>query len=241
MELRRDYLLEELLYEQTHRDGKPYYRQEADWPCAPEFASLFAWDSFPKRGSSILELGCGDGFHTSFLVKMGLAVTGVDCSLTAIRFAKENLKHAEPPVTLLVGDVCRLGLPPDSFDSILDSHCLHCVTDYPLRLAFLSECRRVLKPQGRLFLATMAAQAMEWANDIEPGPQDRRYEIDERGCYFESRSAPGRIERTKFRLLVTEAILRDEIRRSGLEIVRFETFAPPKAPGDLSFLVELSK
>ena len=60
----RDYLLEDLIYADVHRDGRTYYQHKDDGPCEEDFAYLFTWDSFPMKGESILELGCGDGFTT---------------------------------------------------------------------------------------------------------------------------------------------------------------------------------
>jgi len=242
----KDYLHEELCYRDTHRDGKPYYQHEIGDSCDPDLFHLFAWDSFPGNGDSILELGCGDGFVTVILASMGLSVTGVDCSSAAIHRAAKNLKDAGFTATLHVGDVCRIDfVQSQSQKYVLDSHCLHCITDYKERSYFLEECHRVMSSEGKLFLATMAEQCMDWTNTTELSPWQKEreivYDTDENGCYVQSLVPPGASERVNSRIFIREEVLRKEIKEAGFETIRFERFSPTSDPEDRSFLVELRK
>ena len=54
-------------------------------------------------------------------------------------------------LTVHVGELHTENLPADRFDVVLSSHVLEHVYD---PVAMLRECRRVLKPRGRLVLAT---------------------------------------------------------------------------------------
>ena len=236
----KSYLFEERFYQKIHADGFPFYQHEGGDPCDPDLLHLFSWQSFPASGSSLLELGCGDAFITVFLVKMGLSVTGVDASPTAIKHGKQNLVAAGVEANLHVGDVCNLDfVTSGEFGSILDSHCLHCLTDYGERALFLRECHRVLQPGGSLFLACMAEQSMDWTKAVKDLPWQREYEIDERGCYFESLVPPGSSDRVKSRIFIREEILRNEIEAAGFRIIRFEQYAPDTCPEDKSFLVQV--
>ena len=239
----KQYLHEDLCYRDIHRDGKPYYQHEAGDPCDPDLLHLFAWDSFPCKGSSILELGCGDGFVTATLASMGLSVTGVDCSATAIQYARANLASAGHTATLHVGDADFV--ESESCCFVLDCHCLHCITDYRDRLRFLAECRRVMSPEGKLFVATMGEQSMDWNETIARSPWQKQrkmtYFTDEKSCYVESLIPPGRSERVNSRIFIREDILRQELKTAGLIIRRFEHFAPDSDPGDITFLIEAQR
>jgi 2-polyprenyl-3-methyl-5-hydroxy-6-metoxy-1,4-benzoquinol methylase len=242
----KDYLYEDRCYRDVHRDGKPYYQHEEGDACDPDLTRLFSWESFPRAGDRILELGCGDGFVTIALAAMGLSVTGVDCSSAAISRARENLTRAGRAAVLHVGDACDLDfLGSGSWDSVLDSHCLHCITDYGDRQRFLGECRRVMSPSGRLFLATMGEQSMEWTRTIDRSPWRRErktaFHVDERGCYVESLVPPETSERVNARIFVREEVLREEVDTAGLAVTRFERFAPPSDPDDITLLVEVRK
>jgi len=237
------YLYEDLCYGDIHRGGKPYYQHEDGDPCEPDLLYLFSWDGFPRGDGHILELGCGDGFVTVILAAMGLSVTGVDCSPTAIRHARKNLARAGRAATLHIGDACNLDfVHSESWGFVLDCHCLHCITDYRSRQRFLRECRRVMSAKGKLFVATMGEQSMEWTKTIDRSPwQEEReiaYQVDDKGCYVESLIPPGTSERVNSRIFVSEEVLREELRTAGLAVTRFERFAPQADPGDITFLIE---
>ena len=246
MHMTKDYLHEDLCYRDIYRDGKPYYQHEASDPCAPDLQHLFSWSNFPGEGAKLLELGCGDGFVTRILTSMGLVVTAVDCSQVAVQRAQVNLCNAGLSANVHVGDACGLAfLNQESFPFILDSHCLHCIADYTNRSLFLRECHRVLTSDGRLFLATMGEQSMEWTKTIQLSAWQKEreitYDVDEKGCYVQSLIPPDTLERVNSRIFIREEVLREEITTAGFEILRFERFAPENDPGDISFLVELRR
>jgi len=236
----KSYLFEDRFYQEVHADGLPFYQHKTGDPCDPDLLHLFSWQSFPTSGSSLLELGCGDAFITVFLAGMGLTVTGVDSSPTAIAHGKQNLVAAGVEANLHVGDVCNLEfVASGEFGFILDSHCFHCITDYGERALFLRECRRVLQPGGSLFLACMAEQSMDWTKDVKDLPWQREYNTDERGCFFESLVPPGGSDRVKSRIFIREDVLRTELEAAGFRIVRFETYTPDTCPEDRTFLVQV--
>ncbi len=233
-----DYLAEDHAYKYRHNQGAMYYQHKPDDPCEPDLAHLFTWDSFPGKSSKLLELGCGDGFITKFLAAKRIAVEGVDCSPTAIEHARKNLGQLGLVAKFQVADVCDLSCYQDlSFKYILDSHCLHCLVDYRVRARFLKEVRRLLMPEGRFFIATMVEQSMHWIK--EGGPDRIKYEQDARGCYIESLVFPEASARSWIRIFITESILREEVNNAGFKIIRWEKFASPHDPQDLSLLLEL--
>jgi ubiquinone/menaquinone biosynthesis C-methylase UbiE len=99
-------------------------------------------------GSSILEVGCGDGKLLSLLPK-NVNITGLDISSFALKKTKKNL--ANKKVSLILGDVFSLKFDNDSFDLILNDGLIEHYTDRIDKL--IKEMYRVTKKGG--FLITI--------------------------------------------------------------------------------------
>lgn len=78
-----------------------------------------------SKGARLLDLACGTGHITRYLVERGYQVTGLDGSQEMLRYARENAPEAE----LLLEDARHFSLPPiyqgalstfDSLNHILD-------------------------------------------------------------------------------------------------------------------------
>jgi 2-polyprenyl-3-methyl-5-hydroxy-6-metoxy-1,4-benzoquinol methylase len=98
-----------------------------------------------KVGSRLLDVGCGNGGMLKRMQGLGWCVEGVDFDPVAV----ENAKGKGLDVRL--GTLETQGYPENHFDVITLSHLIEHVHD-PLRL--LLECRRILRPHGRLLLVT---------------------------------------------------------------------------------------
>lgn len=97
-------------------------------------------------GKYLLDVGCGNG---QFLVKMrelGWEVMGVEPDAEAVGIAREKFG-----IEVFQGPLKEARLPDNSFDAITMNHVIEHVPD-PIGL--LRECRRVLKPGGRLVVIT---------------------------------------------------------------------------------------
>ncbi|MEJ7813116.1 MAG: class I SAM-dependent methyltransferase [Gemmatimonadaceae bacterium] len=77
------------------------------------------------EGSSVLDMGCGDGFYTLRFWDRGRprAMVGVDGASGAIAVAEAN--KGTRPITFAVGDAHHLAYEPDSFDVVLVQSILH--------------------------------------------------------------------------------------------------------------------
>ncbi len=101
----------------------------------------------PESDSAILEVGCGGGALLKWLAEEGFAATGVDILPEAVEAARELVSGAE----LLVSDAGKLPFPDASFDRIIAHHLIEHIPEPALALA---EWWRVLRPAGRLAIAT---------------------------------------------------------------------------------------
>ncbi len=86
---------------------------------------------FTRSRAPVLELGCGNGaMAAQYLAERGYAVSGVDVSETAIRWAEDRFQQAGLDATFFVGNVCHLSQCEDAqFALIIDGSCLHCLLE----------------------------------------------------------------------------------------------------------------
>ncbi|MDP2638180.1 MAG: class I SAM-dependent methyltransferase [Candidatus Levybacteria bacterium] len=97
---------------------------------------------------SLVDIGCGNGrFAVPLAQRLAYEVVGVDNSRAMLELARKNdlnnlVKWSEQ-------DASRLGFKNNSFNSVWISHLLHLVNN-PINV--LTECFRVLKPNGKLII-----------------------------------------------------------------------------------------
>jgi ubiquinone/menaquinone biosynthesis C-methylase UbiE len=102
----------------------------------------------PEKKGSILDVACGKGATTAYLLKYYPPenVTGIDICAKYLELARDNA----PGCTFLEMNANDLKFPDDSFDSIIS---VEAAFHFHTRENFLQEAHRVLKPGGRLVLS----------------------------------------------------------------------------------------
>jgi SAM-dependent methyltransferase len=122
-----------------------------------------SWHAFVLRGLAldpgmrVLEVGCGPGNlwgENAARLPKDLTLTLVDASPGMLAQARERLAAAGVSARFAHMDVQRLDLPSESFDVAVANHVLYHVPD---RARALAELRRVLRPRGRVMVATNGA------------------------------------------------------------------------------------
>jgi len=103
---------------------------------------LEIFDGFPSRGS-LLEIPAGEGALAWQLHKLGFAVTGGDIDPTFFKVA------SLPCIYLDLNR--KFPLADEQFDFI---SCIEGIEHLEDQFQFVRECRRVLRPDGRLVLST---------------------------------------------------------------------------------------
>lgn len=118
----------------------------------PELAGFLAGLADAPR--TAVDLGCGTGADAVFLARLGVDVTGVDSSETALDRARERATADGVTVRWLHGDVLQLPLDDASMDLALDRGCLHHVPAAD-QGRYATEVARVLRPGGTLLVREM--------------------------------------------------------------------------------------
>ena len=179
-----------------------------------------------KKGSKILDIGCGTGRTTIALRKLDYDVTGIDITPAMIKSAKKISKRKNLQIKYEQGDATRLRFKERSFDNALFS--FNGWTQIPgreNRQKALGEVFRVLKPGGhhiftanrrqwrgrfwfwiRQWLRVALLKNLMPVDEIDFG--DRFFEIDGRGRQYihipSKREVVGQISKAGFTLVYSE-------------------------------------
>ena len=91
------------------------------------------WQQFQKlfpdlKGKTVLDLGCGYGWHSKYAVQMGAeAVTAIDTSAKMIETAKA--KNADARIDYQLCDLRAFGYPENTYDVVISNLVLHYIED----------------------------------------------------------------------------------------------------------------
>lgn len=99
-----------------------------------------------KNPSSILDLGCGPGFYTDRLSRLGHTVTGIDIGPASIDYARQH--HAG---TFILGDI-RTHDPGDTYDLVMMVYGEFNAFAPDDAAAIVDRAYDALKPGGQLLL-----------------------------------------------------------------------------------------
>jgi 2-polyprenyl-3-methyl-5-hydroxy-6-metoxy-1,4-benzoquinol methylase len=109
----------------------------------------------------ILDIGCGTGWFTGRLARLGPAV-GIDLSTTAIAMARTQF----PGITFIAGNVFETELPAGHFDLVVSQEVIAHVKD---QAGLLDRIADTLRPGGYLVITTANKLVMDRI-DFGPDP-----------------------------------------------------------------------
>jgi ubiquinone/menaquinone biosynthesis C-methylase UbiE len=98
---------------------------------------------------NVLDIGCGSGHGSNTLAPKFKEVYGVDISNEAIQYAKDNWQL--PNIKFSTGDSLNIPFPENQFDVVVAFEVFEHLSDWR---KFLSEIKRVLKPNGLVYIST---------------------------------------------------------------------------------------
>lgn len=102
-------------------------------------------------GAHVLDVGCGDGYLMSLAGKRAKLVVGIDSEFTAIEVANRLLKQQSTNCAVANGSSYQLPFASGIFDVVLMADVIEHLDTPP---ECLREVRRVLKPEGVLYVTT---------------------------------------------------------------------------------------
>ena len=102
----------------------------------------------PRRGEIILDLGCGAGYYTNYLIKKGCKVFATDIS---DEYVKQTKKYTNNNAKYYISDAAILPFKSNYFDKVLMTEVIEHLPD-PQNA--LMEVKRVLKVEGVAVITT---------------------------------------------------------------------------------------
>lgn len=102
-------------------------------------------------GKKVLDAACGEGYGSNILSEAADIVVGMDIDAETVRLANE--KYGSTKLTYKVGNAEKLPFENESFDVIVSFETIEHISEIAQE-NFLSEIRRVLRPDGLLIMST---------------------------------------------------------------------------------------
>lgn len=204
-------------------------RREKPWP---EFRFLF--DNYLIPEEKILDLGCGNGRFFEFFQEKKIDYFGVDFSEKLIKIAKKKYPQAK----FQVADAFNLPFPSHYFDKVYSLSVFHHIPSEELRLQFLKEIKRVLKPKGILILTNwkprrwkerllilkfailklLTLSKLDFGDVFEPwGKKIKRYYH-----FFTPKELRSLIEKSEFRIKEIGLVKNERGNRQNIYLIAFK-------------------
>ncbi|WP_439134533.1 malonyl-ACP O-methyltransferase BioC [Pseudomaricurvus sp.] len=109
----------------------------------------------PDNRGAWLDLGCGTGYFTPHLVERCESVVGLDLSEGMLSHCRKT--HGAETIQWLCGDAEAIPLADESVSGVFSSLAIQWCANLP---QLFSELKRILKPGGRLCLATLGPDTL---------------------------------------------------------------------------------
>jgi ubiquinone/menaquinone biosynthesis C-methylase UbiE len=166
----------------------------------------------PENGS-VLELGCGTGLlwrGSSVNVPHGWRVILTDMSAGMLRETSAHLAKLGHPFAYMQADAQAIPFRDQSFDAVIADHMLYHVPDIPRAL---DEVRRVLKPSGVCYAATMGLANLKEMDELATRffsiprmtESTARFGLESGEAYMRAAFSEVKLERYPDSLVITEA------------------------------------
>jgi SAM-dependent methyltransferase len=162
-------------YNETY--SRPNFFHYKNWIFAPYVSSLISYCGL-KKGDSVLDVGCGQGFFSSLFREHGLKVHGIDMSETGIRAATSQ--YGRLGITFSVADIQNMTFP-QQFDCIFVRSCsLYNADRFPLEMDVTRNLLKHLKSSGTFIFAYNSNFSSK------PSPKWRYHSLQEVRQHFSS-------------------------------------------------------
>lgn len=162
--------------------------------------------------ASVLEIGCGTGllWRGSVKVPRGWRVILTDMSIGMLRETGAHLARLGLSFSYMQADAQAIPFRDGSFDAVIADHMLYHVPDIPRAL---DEVRRVLKPSGICYAATMGLANLKEMDELagrffsiaRMTESTARFGLESGEAYMRAAFSEVKLERYPDSLVITEA------------------------------------
>ncbi|MGM9968766.1 MAG: class I SAM-dependent methyltransferase [Anaeroplasma sp.] len=190
-------------YKQAHKKGIKW-ENENHTPIVMEMIRKYKIN----KNSSILEIGCGEGRDSHFILENGFKLLATDISKEAIKYCKNNYSNYEACFEVLdcIGDDYNI-----KYDFIYSVAVIHMLVLDEDRNSFYSFYKNHLLPNGLGLICSMGDGVSEMKSDI-----NQAFNLEER----EHRTGKIYVASTTCRMVSFDSFL-NEIIKNDLEIVEY--------------------
>ncbi|MBI4176105.1 MAG: class I SAM-dependent methyltransferase [Candidatus Aenigmarchaeota archaeon] len=138
---------------------------ENPWTCREPPGKLTELvESGKLKPCRALDVGCGEGYYSTYLASRGFEATGIDFSENAIRYARRHAKEAGVDCRFLAMDWKDLPCLGERFDFVLDWRFLHEILDLPEREKYVKTAAGVLESGGKYLSVSFSDKPNAWGN-----------------------------------------------------------------------------
>lgn len=152
-----------------------------------------------EPGKNLLDIGCGDGGLIERLSELGWEVHGIDFDENAVAHCKQK------GLDVRAGDILSQKFANATFDVITFNHVIEHLFN-PVEV--IKECYRILKPGGKLVLATPNNKSWMYRNIF----QQNWFSLDppRHVLIYNRKNLSGILEQQNFRIEVNKTTIRNE-------------------------------
>ncbi len=134
-------------------NAKAYHQKFKDVSLYHEALNFFC-ENVPTQNASVLELACGPGNITKYLlsIRPDMKIHGLDMSAKMVEIAQEH----NPKAYFRVMDMRKIGFIPEKYNAIINGFGLPYINIDDVE-KLIKDSTKVLKKKGILYLSTMEA------------------------------------------------------------------------------------
>jgi SAM-dependent methyltransferase len=183
-------------------------------------------------GMRSIELGCGTGYVSSWMIRRGAAVVGIDNSERQLTTARRLAKEHGVELELLHGNAERIPYPDGSFDFAISEYGVAIWAD---PLVWIPEAWRVLAPGGQLVFLGNHPLAILTQDLHSDAPTSLTLRNPYFGMHRIDWSEPNGDEGTEFNLPIGDWLRLFD--RVGFDVVAYHEIRAPSPGPEVRFSV----
>lgn len=135
----------------TEYTGERFLPDECQGEMAIEHYQRYQFARQLVKGKKVLDAACGEGYGSNLLSRTAACVCGLDLDQGAVDSARQ--KYESDRLSFFCGSIEKLPFEDHSFDAVISFETIEHVNE-EIQKNFLSEIRRILKPDGILIMST---------------------------------------------------------------------------------------